>query len=215
MDKIKIIEGGIFIDSRGRISHVNDLDMGEIERFYMIYHSDVSVVRAWHAHQFEKKWFYAVKGSFTTAFVKIDDWENPSLDLVPEIYQLTADDSRILYVPEGYANGIKANEPDSILLVYSNKKLSVALNDSWRYDKDMWMDWGIKDLNYKIIDTQRIIDYITSFPKGVSVEEIIQNSGAEKLRVYPALFELEQSGFLEVLEREELGAPLIVRKRIY
>ncbi len=215
VDKIKIIGGGIFIDSRGQISHVNDWDMSEIERFYIIHHSDISVVRAWHAHQFEKKWFYAVKGSFTTAFVKIDDWENPSLDLVPEIYQLTADDSRILYVPEGYANGIKANEPDSILLVYSNKKLSVALNDSWRYDKDMWMDWGIKDLNYKIIDTQRIIDYITSFPKGVSVEEIIQNSGAEKLRVYPALFELEQSGFLEVLEREELGAPLIVRKRIY
>ena len=52
------------------------------------------------------------------------------------------------------------------------------------------------DVNYKIIDTQRIIDYITSFPKGVFVEEIIQNSGAEKLRVYPALFELEQSGFL-------------------
>lgn len=71
------------------------------------------------------------------------------------------------------------------------------------------------DVNYKLIDAQRIIDYITSFPKGVSVEEIIQNSGAEKLRVYPALFELEQSGFLEVLEREELGAPLIVRKRIY
>ena len=71
------------------------------------------------------------------------------------------------------------------------------------------------DVNYKIIDTQRIFDYITSFPKGVFVEEIIQNSGAEKLRVYPALFELEQSGFLEVLEREELGAPLIVRKRIY
>ena len=71
------------------------------------------------------------------------------------------------------------------------------------------------DVNYKIIDTQRIIDYITCFHKGVFVEEIIQNSGAEKLRVYPALFELEQSGFLEVLEREELGAPLIVRKRIY
>ena len=71
------------------------------------------------------------------------------------------------------------------------------------------------DINYKLIDTQRIIDYIISFPTGVSVEEIIQNSGAEKLRVYPALFELEQSGFLEVLEREELGAPLIVRKRIH
>ena len=71
------------------------------------------------------------------------------------------------------------------------------------------------DINYKLIDTQRIIDYIISFPKGVSVEEIIQNSSVEKLRVYPALFELEQSGFLEVLEREQLGAPLIVRKRIH
>ena len=71
------------------------------------------------------------------------------------------------------------------------------------------------DINYKLIDTQRIIDYIISFPKGVSVEEIIQNSSVEKLRVYPALFELEQSGFLEVLEWEELGAPLIVRKRIH
>lgn len=41
------------------------------------------------------------------------------------------------------------------------------------------------DVNYKLIDTQRIIDYITSFPKGVSVEEIIQNSGAEKLGYIP------------------------------
>ena len=70
------------------------------------------------------------------------------------------------------------------------------------------------DVNYKLIDTQRIIDYIISFPKGIAVESIIQNSGADKLRVYPALFELEQSGWLEVLEREELGAPSVVRKRI-
>lgn len=46
-----------------------------------------------------------------------------------------------------------------------------------------------------------------------SVDDIIQNSGADKLRVYPALFELEQNGFLEVVEREELGAPLVVRRR--
>ena len=67
--------------------------------------------------------------------------------------------------------------------------------------------------NQKIIDTQRVINYINSFLDNVRVEDIIQNSGADKLRVYPALFELEQSGFLVVVEREELGAPLIVRKR--
>lgn len=72
---------------------------------------------------------------------------------------------------------------------------------------------GMDNVNQKIIDTQRVINYINSFLDNVRVEDIIQNSGADKLRVYPALFELEQSGFLEVVEREELGAPLIVRKR--
>lgn len=68
-------------------------------------------------------------------------------------------------------------------------------------------------MNYKIIDNQKIIDYIDSFADAISVEDILQKSGADKLRVYPALFELEQSGFLEVVEREELGAPAVVRVR--
>ena len=141
MSEIKIIEGGIFTDYRGQISHVNDLDMSEIARFYMIHHSDTSVIRAWHGHQTEKKWFYAVKGSFTTAFVKIDDWEHPSPDLMPEVFHLTANESRMLCIPEGYANGIKAEEPDSILMVFSNKILSEAVKDSWRYDPHLWMKW--------------------------------------------------------------------------
>ncbi|OUP07920.1 dTDP-6-deoxy-3,4-keto-hexulose isomerase [Mediterranea sp. An20] len=142
MSEIKIIEGGIFTDSRGRISHVNDLDMSEVARFYAIYHSDTSVVRAWHAHQKEKKWFYVLKGAFTSAFVKIDNWEQPSLDLKPEVFHLSAETSRVVCVPEGYANGFKAEEPDSILLVFSNKILSEAVNDSWRYDSHLWMNWN-------------------------------------------------------------------------
>ena len=141
MNRIRIIEGGISVDYRGRISHVNDLDMSEVERFYIIHQKDTSIIRAWHAHQHEKKWFYAVKGSFTTAFVKIDDWENPSPDLKPEVFRLSAAESRVLYIPEGYANGIKAEEPYSILMVFSNKILSEAVHDSWRYDSKMWMNW--------------------------------------------------------------------------
>lgn len=68
-------------------------------------------------------------------------------------------------------------------------------------------------MNHKIADIQKIIDYISYFSDWVSVEDILSYSGADKLRVYPALFELEQSGFLEVVEREELGAPLVVRRR--
>lgn len=141
MSEIMVIEGGIFIDHRGKITHVNSLDMSEVERFYVIHHDNTEVVRAWHAHQFEKKWFYCIKGSFTTAFVKIDNWKNPSDDLKPEIYELSANQSQIVCVPEGYANGIKANEPDSILLVLSNKTLEVAVHDSWRYSAEKWMKW--------------------------------------------------------------------------
>ena len=142
MSAIKWIQGGISVDDRGEISHVNELDMSEIARFYIIHQKDPFVIRAWHAHQQEKKWFYAIRGSFTGAFVKVDHWENPSPDLKAEIYQLTAGDSRVLYVPEGYANGFKANEPDAELLVFSNKILSVARKDSWRYESKMWVDWS-------------------------------------------------------------------------
>ena len=69
----------------------------------------------------------------------------------------------------------------------------------------------VDNIDYKQIDTQRIKDYIQSYPDGVEVEDIIAHSGAEKLRVYPALFELEQEGWLTVTEREELGSPKRVR----
>lgn len=141
MSEIHFIEGGIFTDYRGDISHVNTLDMGDIERFYIIHQHSCEIIRAWHAHQREKKWFYCVRGSFTGAFVKIDKWDNPSTNLHAQVYTLDSRSSRVLFVPEGYANGFKANEPDSELLVFSDKILSVAVNDSWRYPPAMWMDW--------------------------------------------------------------------------
>lgn len=141
MSSIKLIQGGISIDERGQIAHANDLDMTEVQRFYVIQNASTNVIRAWHAHQHEKKWFYCLKGSFTMAFVKVDNWENPSTDLVPEVYRLSDKNSQVLCIPEGYANGVKANEEGSILLVFSSKILKEALKDSWRYDKDMWMEW--------------------------------------------------------------------------
>lgn len=141
MSEIKLINGGIFTDFRGQISHVNGLDMSEIKRFYIIHHSDTSVVRAWHAHQFEKKWFYVIRGAFTAAFVRVDDWENPSKNLMSEVFHLSADKSRVLCIPEGYANGFKAEVPDSSLLVFSNKLYPECLSDSWRYPSEFWMDW--------------------------------------------------------------------------
>lgn len=70
---IQLLSGEIFKDYRGQISSLNDFRFDGVERVYFIHHPDASVVRGWHGHQHEKKWFYCVKGGFTMAFVKIDN----------------------------------------------------------------------------------------------------------------------------------------------
>ena len=142
MADVKIIDGEIFRDQRGQISSLNAFRFPGVERFYFIHHPDTSVIRGWHGHQHEKKWFYCVKGAFTIGLVEIDDWETPSPDLKAQKYHLTEQESRIICVPEGYANCIKASIPGSILLVFSGKTLPEAYSDSWRYDSKLWITWS-------------------------------------------------------------------------
>ena len=142
MSGIKVIQGEIFTDHRGVISSLNSFRFDGVQRFYFVHHPDRQIVRGWHAHQFEKKWFYCVKGSFTIGLVKPDDWNNPSKDLTAEIFHLSKNDSKIICVPEGYANCIKAGIDGSILLVFSGKTLPEAYEDSWRYDSSLWIDWS-------------------------------------------------------------------------
>lgn len=142
MSEIKIVEGEIFTDHRGQLRSLNAFRFPGVERFYVIHHPDTRIVRGWHGHRFEKKWFYCVRGGFTLALVRPDDWEHPSPDLKAEVFRLSDRESRIVCVPEGYANCLKASEPDSLLLVFSGKILEEALTDSWRYDASMWVDWS-------------------------------------------------------------------------
>lgn len=142
MSDIKIIEGEIFTDFRGQISSLNSFHFEGVKRAYIIHHPDASVVRGWHAHQHERKWFYCLKGRFSVALVKIDNWDNPTEDLTPEIFHLTDQQSRLVSVPGGYANCLKAQTPDAIMLVLSDKTLEEAASDSWRYDKSLWVDWS-------------------------------------------------------------------------
>lgn len=142
MSEIKRIEGEIFRDHRGTIASLNNFRFDGIERTYIIHHPDKNIIRGWHAHQFERKWFYCIKGSFTIALVEIDNWENPDPELPAEIFHISEEKSEIICVPAGYANCVKANEDGSILQVYSDKILTEAVKDSWRYDSNMWVDWS-------------------------------------------------------------------------
>ena len=63
--------------------------------------------------------------------------------------------------------------------------------------------------NHKQQDRNRILAYLKEHPV-CSVEEITEKSGAEPLRVYTLLFELNQEKKIRVLERTGWGAPSTV-----
>ena len=65
--------------------------------------------------------------------------------------------------------------------------------------------------SYKQQDRERILSFISSQGGNALVEAIIEQSGAEPLRVYPLLFELRQEGLLAYEEEEEYGSPKRVR----
>ena len=141
MESPYLIHGSKHIDERGIISFVNDFKLEKVVRFYTILHEDVSVIRAWQGHKFETKYFYCLKGKFIMNLVKVDDWNNPSNELIVNTFMLEEDISQVLFVPPGYANGFKAISKGSHLIVYSNKTVKDSQKDDYRFNKDSWFNW--------------------------------------------------------------------------
>lgn len=134
----KIIQGGNFSDHRGTISYVNDFKFTDIERFYIISNSERNPIRAWQGHKLDSKNFYCLTGSFNIHFIKIDNWENPSKELTVETIYVSANDSKIVHIPAGYANAIESLEKDSKLISFSTLPLANVGDDDVRYASDYW-----------------------------------------------------------------------------
>lgn len=141
MDKPHKINGGIYKDNRGSLKYVNDFSLDKAKRFYTISQSPNSEPRAWQGHKEETKYFYCLKGSFVINLVKIDNWESPNINLDAEPFLLSESKSEILVIPGGYANGIKAKEKKSQLLVFSDKTIKESAIDEHRYKSELWINW--------------------------------------------------------------------------
>jgi dTDP-4-dehydrorhamnose 3,5-epimerase-like enzyme len=134
----EIICGKIHEDERGKVIYFNEFDMSFIKRTYNIINNNTCLIRAWQAHQFEQKWFYCIKGEFVLNFIKITDCKHPSFNEVIETITLKKNVPQILYLPGGYATGIRANKTDSILTVYSSFSVEESKKDDYRYAFDKW-----------------------------------------------------------------------------
>ncbi|MEJ2595104.1 MAG: dTDP-4-dehydrorhamnose 3,5-epimerase family protein [bacterium] len=136
-----LIRGGIHSDHRGMLKFVNDFEPEKFKRFYVIKQSPSHGARAWQGHHTETKCFYCVSGSFAVRLVKIENRENTPVN--PDILSFTLSESKseTLIIPGGYANGFKALDEDSQLLVFSAYDITEARDDEKRYDTNLWINW--------------------------------------------------------------------------
>ncbi|WP_400262012.1 WxcM-like domain-containing protein [Sphingobacterium sp. SG20118] len=137
---VKDIQGGVAQDERGQIRFVNDFDMTDIKRFYIIKNIDTSFVRGWRGHRIEQRWLYAISGAFSIDIVKIDDWASPSRGLNVENRIVDSTDLHVLHIAAGYATTIRALEEGSELLVYSDYPVSHAPLDNYTFSLDYFVN---------------------------------------------------------------------------
>lgn len=149
IEEPNLIKGDCYSDERGILRFVNDFRFNDVRRFYFIKHPNISIIRAWQGHRFEKKYFYPISGSFAIAWVKIDDFENPSINLIPDYYILSANNSEIISIPKGYANGLKALEPQSEIMIFSDMNLEESIHENKRYPAEWWLDWNKPSMKHR------------------------------------------------------------------
>lgn len=131
----EIVTGNSHADDRGIVFYNNDFNASDVKRFYLIQNNSTEYIRAWQGHKIEQRWFSAVLGKFQIHLIKIDNWENPSKNLIKYSFVLNAEKLDVLHVPNGYISSIQSLEDGSKLLLMSNYLLG-EVKDEYRFDID-------------------------------------------------------------------------------
>jgi dTDP-4-dehydrorhamnose 3,5-epimerase-like enzyme len=136
-------EGSSFTDNRGTLRFVNEKVPGNYRRFYLMTHTDTTVIRAWQGHRQEEKAFYTICGNFVIAIVHPASFDEPGDDEIPEFFRLTQENNSFLRVPGGCYTGIKALTSNSTLLVLSAFDFAGSKADDYRQPSHKWVDWSL------------------------------------------------------------------------
>lgn len=140
-DAIKVLEVDWKVDDRGFLSqvfHISDGLFPEIKRIYSIQNFSKGMIRAFHGHKKESKYFFVLSGAVKFVFVEMDS-EKPGIIT----HVVSSRNPKIIVVPPGYYNGWQSLEEGTILLTLSDKTLEESLADDFRLDylrfgKELW-----------------------------------------------------------------------------
>ncbi len=122
---MKIIEGNSFQDNRGIIRFVNNFDLKNIRRMYVI-KPETDVIRAWQGHKIESKWFFVLSGSFQVQSINMLDLNNRQNII------LKSSENLVLNIEPGSYNGFIALNDSSELSVFSDQTLEKSKDDDFR-----------------------------------------------------------------------------------
>jgi len=146
--KAKLIDIQKFVDDRGHFTNL-PLNIPKVnftaQRVYMCENFKPGTVRGFHYHMHECKLFICIKGA--VKFILYPDIEK-SLDIPntdPEIFTLTDEIPKALYIPGNYANGWMSLTKDTLLLGMSSATINESINVDIRYNPELVKDlWEIK-----------------------------------------------------------------------
>lgn len=141
-----------------------------------------------------------------------------------QLYLVVAASIALVWGTYFFLSRVVKKHPDSRLLKMT--KVTHTGDTTWWMMLQKWLDKGmyedyvveikkkynkkIEDMTNKEKDTVAIVNYLQG--RGtIDVDDIMAHSGAEELRVYAILFELEQEGVIEVVKRENFGNVKLVR----
>lgn len=135
MDKSELISLKRFVDDRGFLDQIYNLDLPtEVKRFYLVC-GQRGLIRGMHFHEKEWKYFYVAKGSMK--FVVSPD---PVITEKTQTFVLSEKLPVLLKVPPGNYNGSVCLEDNSMLIGISNFSLDESLNDDKRIDPSPFLE---------------------------------------------------------------------------
>lgn len=139
------IHGEKFVDDRGSVFTANTFNLvtAGIQRMYMVENHKAGTVRAWHAHMHEKKWVTVLSGAAVIGIVKIDNFLIPDESASIERYVLDGEHPKIIYIPNGYANGAMNLTDDTRIMYFSDKTVQESIKDDHRYPPRYWDCWEV------------------------------------------------------------------------
>ena len=135
--KAQLFDRQLFVDDRGHFTNI-PLTLPEFDfegkRVYVCDNFQRGTVRGYHHHKYEAKIFICLKGGIKFVLLPGDMMSKYEKTWEPEIFTLSENISKVLYIPANYANAWQTLTDDTIMVGVSNVTVEQSMKDDTRLD---------------------------------------------------------------------------------